>query len=252
MKFTENGRSARPSGWSGILIILIVLFAAAPVNALFGGKITNFTADQVFIDPGGQITNTSKIYVSEEKHRMDGIPGPGKAKDISVIVFKDEQRQIMMNSEKKLYYEGPVSENELNMKKQMEESHAKGKVLGTEKVSGFKCTKKEVETVFEFMGYKKKSKQIIWVTDKLEMPVRVQTDDGGISELRNIKKGKPDASVFEAPKDYKKVSSIMEVMGMDFSDRNQEQGASNEDSGGSGFKMPESIKNFKLPFGKKE
>ena len=186
---------------------------------------------------------------------MDGVPGSGQAKSISVIVFQDENRQIMINNEKKLYFEGPLSENELNMKRQLKESHANGKVLGTEKVSGFECTKKEVKSIFEFMGYKKTSKQIIWVTDKLEMPVRTQSDDGGIIELRNIKKGKPKASTFEVPAGYEKVSNIMAVMGMDFSGLEQEQGDSEATGGGpgdSGFTMPESLKDFKFPFGEKE
>ncbi len=259
MKMTNYGSMPRLSGLGGLLIILTVFFAASQAFAFFGGKITEFSADQVFIDETGKVQTTTKVYVSEGKYRMDGMPGPtDRTTDIAVISFKDEQRMIMINNEKKLYYDGVVSDNMAGIEKQIKASQAKGKVLGTETVSGLKCTKKEVESVFEMMGYKKVSKQIVWVSDRLEMPVRTQTEGGHIGELRNIKKGKQKASLFEAPKGYQKVSSMMAVMGMDFGRMGRDGAASDDNnspqggSQGSGFTIPKSLKDFKLPFGKKE
>ncbi len=54
------------------------------------------------------------------------------------------------------------------------------KVLGNEKVSGYKCVKKEVVTSFKAMGNSMKIRLIVWESDKFEMPLRTMDEDGAI------------------------------------------------------------------------
>ncbi len=80
--------------------------------------------------------------------------------------------------------------------------------------------------------------------------------DGAVTELRNLKKGAPPAKYFQTPDGYQRVSNMMAVIGMDFSDMDgNEEGVSegtDENTGKMPFKIPESLKNLKLPFGKKK
>ena len=119
-----------------------------------------------------------------------------------------------------------------------------GVALGTEKINGFTCTKKEVETTVELMGYKRIVKTIVWVSKRLDMPIRTKSQDGSITELRNIKEGAPANKYFEVPKEYKKVSNMLELMGMDISGSGTKRSKPANKGKESGSQLP-----FKLPAG---
>jgi len=128
------------------------------------------------------------------------------------------------------------------------------KILGTEKVNGFKCTKKQITTTVNLIGFKKKITSIVWVTKKLDLPIRTQSEDGGITEIRNLKKGAPDDKYFKVPAGYKRVGSIMEIMGMDFSERKAKKPAvqeTKEKTAKQPFEIPKSLKDLKIPEGLK-
>jgi len=90
------------------------------------------------------------------------------------------------------------------------------KVLGKEKVSGYKCVKKEVITSMAVMGQTLKNKLTIWESDQFEMPLRTMVEDGGIMEMRDIDTDKPSKKLFRPMPGYKKVDNLMAAMGMDF------------------------------------
>jgi hypothetical protein len=242
----------RRTGGCWIVSLAMVLFSVSAALALPDGKITAFTADQVHLDPSGKIVNTGKLYVTPEKMTMDGMPAGPEGQTLSIILFKNEKRQCTLNNQKKLYFEGPVDNQKLMQDMNVKKTDTIEKIIGTETISGFKCTKKEMESTVEFMGIKRKSKQTVWVTDMLDMPVRTQTEDGSATELRNIEKGMPAAKYFEIPKDYKKVSNMMAVMGMEFSeDEGDDAEVEQEDAHplDRSFDLPKELKNFKLPSG---
>ena len=56
---------------------------------------------------------------------------------------------------------------------------------------------------------------------KMDMPIRTKSQDGSMTELRNIKEGSPAGKYFELPKEYKKVSNMMELMGMGISEHEE-------------------------------
>ncbi len=235
-----------------ILLAILLFPVCDSVYAFLGGKINTFTADQVFMDPKGQIISQGKLYVTPQKIRIDGLPGPEKSQSLGVIYHRDEKRQCTFNPQKKLYFEGPMDEERLKQDlKPFGSMSEKAKILGTEKVSGYECTKREVETTVKVMGFTQKSRHIVWVSDRFEMPLRTQTQDGAINELRNIVKGAPGDEYFETPRGYQRVSSLMAVMGMDFSGAGDADSAPDQNAGERPFKLPDALKKFKLPFGEK-
>lgn len=103
---------------------------------------------------------------------------------------------------------------------------AKYEKLGTEQINGRTTTKYRV-TTGGGDGSKTTSETIIWADESLGMPIKFEmtSKDGGkfTMEIRNIKL-EVDASLFELPKDYRKVEhselmssavpSINEVLGI--------------------------------------
>ncbi len=216
MKFDQGRR------FQIFLLVLVAfamsLVAASPAFALFGGKVDSFQADAVQIDSNGKIINTSKLYITPDAMRMDGLPAAGmggESMNMSILVLKKQEKMYFYNHDKKLVFEGPADESDFNSAFEALDHVESEKVLGKEKVSGYKCVKKEVVTGMTVMGNTMKDKLIVWESDKFEMPLRTMDDDGAIHEMRNIKTGKPAKKYFRPISGYKKVDNMMAVMGMD-------------------------------------
>ncbi len=237
-------------GWILCFVAVMMLFSGLSAHALLGGKITKYNADQVIIDSKGKVQHTGKIYVMPDKMRMDGFSPKGEG-NIVLIFRRDKNIGWTLNPEKKLYVEKPFNEKEMEQATKNIIDSRNEKVLGTENVNGFKCTKKEIETNVEFMGFKKTVKTIVWISKRLDMPIRTKSQDGSMTELRNIKEGSQASKYFEIPKEYKKVSNMMELMGMDMSgyeEKPSKDAGEDKESGSSfPFKVPKGIKDL---FGK--
>ena len=200
-------------------ILLVFLFIPQSSHALLGGKIDNFTADQVMISSKGKVMNTSKLYVTPDAFRMDGLPGAGSHKgmekqDLTILGFSDKNAQYIFNHTKKLYYK--TNQDDANMGIKDFKNAELVKVLGKEKVSGYKCVKKQVTITRKFYGMSHTDTLIIWESDRFQMPLKTKGSTGHGMEIRNIKKGAPDKKYFKLPKGYKEVDNIMAAMGMDF------------------------------------
>jgi Domain of unknown function (DUF4412) len=205
--------------WILCLVAVAVLFSGISAYAFWGGKITKFTADEVVIDANGKVRHEGKIYVAPNKMRMEGILPKGDESMSMVWIFRrDKKIAWYLNPEKKLYFEKPFNEKEMEQTAKKFVDSKNEKVLGTEYINGFECTKKEVDTTVSYMGYKSTSKSIAWISKKLDMPIRTQSQDGSISELRNIKERSTSAKYFEVPNDYKQVSNMMELLGINMED----------------------------------
>ncbi len=223
------------------LIAMSVMLVSA--GSAYAGKIKSFSADQVTLAPNGKIENRGKMYVTPKKMRMEMRSPQGKGNMI-IIMRRDNNLYWMLNPGEKKYFERPLNEKEW-------EKMAKGAIksktekdLGTETINGFKCRKKAVEMVVEVMGFKTKSRSVVWISKKLDMPIRTKMEDGRVTELRNIKKGRQSKKLFEVPGGYKKVGNMMETFsGPD----RREEGESG------GFSLPkglgDKLKGLKLPFG---
>ena len=144
--------------------------------------------------------------------------------DIYTITDSGTQKTIMVNPQSKTYYEQvqqkrgeapSVHDPNVVMEK---------KKLGSETVDGHPCVKSEM-TFYNKDTPTQKFKGTIWEAQDLgglpirtEIIVEAMQKAGGsgkmVSEMKEIKVGGATASMFEVPKDYKKVSSMPELMGM--------------------------------------
>jgi outer membrane lipoprotein-sorting protein len=233
-------------------VVLTILFGSATCG--YCGKIKSFSAEQVSIDPSGKVSNVGKLYITPKKLRMDMKSPEGKG-SIPSILRRDLKIYWMLNAKDKKYFERPL--NEEDWKKAMHESMKQTeKDLGAETVNGFKCRKKEVETTIQFLGIKRKSRSIVWVSNKLAMPIRTESKDGYVTELRKIKAGRQPSSLFEVPSGYKKVANMMLL----FSESSHEEAESTKEGSNVGkekesfFKLPKNLsdklpKEIKWPFG---
>lgn len=200
-------------GWMfAVLLMVISLYAASLAAA---GKVKDFSAEQVYTDSAGKERNAGKIYFTSEKMRMEGLgmgaPSSEKQNDMVVVVRKDRGVHWMINNTKKAYFERGIDEKEMESLSGLVKE-ADVKVLGTEKIQGYKCTKRQVTTHVEIMGFKKKSQSVQWMSEDFPMPLRIQNEDGSTTELKNIKEGRQPGSLFELPSGYSQVSNIFELM----------------------------------------
>ncbi len=199
---------------------LVLNFSVSPCHALFGGKIDSFSADHVDIDPNGNVINSARFYVTKDAMRIDGLPGAGMGSgpkmNLTMLMLKDQKKTYFYNHDKQLVFEAPAEENDFEAGYKALDNIESEKVLGREKVSGYKCVKREVVTSMTVMGQSMKDKLIVWESDKFEMPLRTMDEDGSVQEMRNIDTAKPAKKLFRPMAGYKKVGSMMAVMGMDF------------------------------------
>ncbi len=193
----------------------ITVFPAC--SASDGGEIANFSADMVMMGSDGTVKSTSKIYVTPNAHRLDGMPGPmpkGMAGDLTFIRLNDENKEYVYNHDKKLFFEDTIDKDSMMDIIKLYDNADAEEVLGNEKVSGYDCVKKKVTTTTNVMGMKIKNTRIIWQSDRFKMPLKVQGEEGNITEYRNISTKKPSNSLFKPLSGYKKVDNMMTVMGM--------------------------------------
>jgi hypothetical protein len=134
----------------------------------------------------------------------------------------DAKKMIMMSSANKTYLEQPLDPKETPMIDDPRVVVEK-KELGSETINGHPCTK--YDSVFFLKDNpSEKYKAILWeAKDMGGLIIRNETtlppgkmgsgEHKVVSELRDVKLGAAKASMFEVPKDYRKVNNMMEMMG---------------------------------------
>lgn len=145
-------------------------------------------------------------------------------KGLVTISLADIKITIMMNTINKTYYEQPIQDQDKIPNVYDSDVVFDKKKVGTDTIDGHPCIK--YDTIF----YRKskpeeKYKAILWEAQDLK-EFNIQTEftvpanlkyrgSGGkmIMKFKDIKLGAATASMFEVPRDYKKVNSVPEVMG---------------------------------------
>jgi hypothetical protein len=134
----------------------------------------------------------------------------------------DAKKMIMMSSANKTYLEQPLDPKEAPS---IEDPRVvvEKKELGSETIDGHPCTK--YDSVFYLKDNpSEKYKAILWeAKDMGGLIIRNETtlppgkmgsgEQKVVSELKDVKLGAAKASMFEVPKDYRKVNNMMEMMG---------------------------------------
>lgn len=227
------------------MAVVILCFSLVSATNGYSAKVINFSADQISTDPNGKIVAQGKLYISSRGARVE-YPAPEGKGDMISIFRKDKNIFWMVNPAAKKYLEEQFDEEKMN--KALNQSTGRTvKVLGTEKVQGFRCTKKSVETTVIFLGITRKTESIVWESSRFDMPLKTQTKDGAVTELRSIKTGKQSGKLFEVPAGYTKVSNMVAL----FSDAAQDSGSEKEGEQESFIPkdISDKLKNFKWPFG---
>jgi outer membrane lipoprotein-sorting protein len=194
----------------GFAVMIMVAAIAAPAAAQ---KITDFSADQVVIGTKGKVEQEKKLSVSGDRIRVDKVV-PADAK-VSFIYRKDLKQAVTINPGKKTYFEGPLDEKAFAAALGLSPAAMTERPAGEETVSGLPCAKKELDMEIDFKKAKKTVTNTVWISDKLDIPLRVKTYEGLVTELSNIKEGKPDPALFETPKDFKKAATLKDVLPSD-------------------------------------
>jgi len=195
-----------PAVW--FTFILVVAFAGSPAMAQTPQP---FSADFSSTSPTSG-TKTGKWFSSPPKMRVEmTMPqdsGPYSG-DVTMIIDGKTHAGYVLMPQAHMYME--IQPNGARDEQGMRnlESLSRGgdlcagnpgstcKKVGTETVNGRSCDKWE-------MVDKTKHKAVIWVDQKLYAAVRLQEDDGTITNLTNVKEGAQSASLFEVPAGYHK------------------------------------------------
>jgi hypothetical protein len=198
-------------GWGAALAVMMMMAGiAAPAAAQ---KITDFSADQVVIGAKGKVEQESKLCVAGDMVRIDKVV-PADAK-MSFIYRKGLKQAVTINPGKKIYFEGPLDEKTYSAALALPPAASAERPGGEETVSGIPCAKKDLDMEIEFRKAKKTVTNTVWASDRLDIPLRMKSYDGRVTELRNVKEGTPDPALFEAPKDFKKAASLKDVLPSD-------------------------------------
>jgi hypothetical protein len=151
------------------------------------------------------------------------VQNPG-IKGLVTISLTDAKKTVMMNTVSKTYYEQPIQGREKTPNVYDPDVVFDKKKVGTDTIDGHPCVK------YDSVFYRKskpeeKYKATLWEAQDLK-DFNIQTEitvpanpkyqgSGGkmVMKFKDIKLGAATASMFEVPRDYKKVNSVPEVMG---------------------------------------
>ncbi|MDM8538676.1 DUF4412 domain-containing protein, partial [Desulfobacterales bacterium HSG17] len=198
----------------------LLLFSALA----FSGTIQNFSADMITSTSAGKIVQEGRIFARNGNFRME-VQAPTGHGQMVTIFRPDLQKHWMINASEGKYCEQPFDENAMKNIAGLPDMKTTEQVLGKEKVGGYTCIKKQVTTTMTVMNMTQTVKSIVWQSDEFDMPLKSKSEDGTLMELRNIKKNKPAANLFELPPGCRQVANMMAL----FSTSNP-----NANSGGAG------------------
>jgi hypothetical protein len=193
--------------WAGVLFCLGVV-----AGSVFAGPPDNYTATLLMEGMSLPIAKMGDKMRSENP-MMTGMIN---------LHFENEKKSIMMSSATKTYMEQPIDSKEVPSLDDPRVVVEK-KEIGSETIDGHPCTK--YDSVFYMKDTpSEKYKAVLWEAKDLGgLVIRNETtlppgkmgpgERKAVTELKDVKLGAATASMFEVPKDYRKVNNMMEMMG---------------------------------------
>ena len=204
-------------GTKGLVKVGFLAIALSIAGQVSAGPPDNFTAKmsmQGMIMPMAKMGDKTRI----ENPMMKGLV---------TITSRADNKTIMLSVSNKAYFEQPIQQRTPNLLDP--DVVAEKKKIGSEKLDGHPCTK------YDVIFYRKekpaqKFKAVVWEAQDLGgLPIRQEMDYSGaprggasgkvggpgkmIIEMKETKVGGANASMFEVPKNFKKVSSMPELLG---------------------------------------
>src|SRR6185437_6538237 len=227
----------RMPGGSGFNAIMTKLF----------GDTRQFSADievQANAGPQGEVTMPGRMYFDGGKTRLEINLSDAKGSQMNPAMMQQmktmgmDQTIVITRPDTKLNYvvypgltayaESPLKDEDL------EKPDSAFKIdktkLGDETVDGHPTVKNKMVITDD---QNEKHKMTVWnATDMKDFPLKIQSNENARDTLltfKNVKKSKPDASLFEPPASYKKYTNPREMMQQEMMKR---LGAQNMTPGG--------------------
>jgi hypothetical protein len=194
------------------ILFFSLLAGTPPVKA---EKLKAYQAER-YITQNGKEHRSGKLFVSDNRIRIENTI-PNQPEEMVVIIRQDKKLMWTLYPGKKKYIESNMSDEDMRAP-MSGAGHggmnmtSKEENLGTETVNGFECKKKRIESSFEMMGQKMKTRSTVWQSDQIDFPMRTEDEHGSIQELRNIQSGTQRAELFEIPDGFTRAASMMEMM----------------------------------------
>lgn len=186
-----------------LCILLVLAVAPACVAQVYAPQ--PFSADMMMLSHNGQKV-TGKYFFSPPSFRMDMAQS---GQNMSMIVNGSAQTTYMVMHDRHMYIElhGNQTGNPMMSRAPkgptFDSAHPCGadmtcQKVGTETVNGRVCDK--------WIGTDKNGRTgTAWIDQRLSFPIKAVDSQGTDFELTNVKEGKPDASLFQAPAGYQKM-----------------------------------------------
>ncbi|SRR5258707_4652338 len=193
----------KKSIWVHFAACVFLVTSVTSAHAWQGGQ--PFSADSSTTLARTSEKTAGKIYVSPPKMRMDST---SKGHETIMIIDSNTKTSYMLMPQQHMYMEihasqgGILTRPEQTPPASFDPKHPcpagiTCKKVGTETINGRVCEKWEITT--------KSGTTTSWVDQKLFYPIKTVTASGYVTELSNIKEGRPNASLFEVPAGYRKM-----------------------------------------------
>ncbi|MCL2790827.1 MAG: DUF4412 domain-containing protein [Desulfobulbus sp.] len=184
------------------IVCFLALCCAVPAWA---GSIAEYSANLVDVQNGHVM---QKIAVMPDKMYSESFNAQGTREGMALVRL-DQHKMYIFNEANKSYMEFPFNKNKFTPADlAMGMVDIKQEKVGTETVNGYTATKYRITT-------KVMNKTITafqWIAPEFDpMPIRTESE-GVIHEMRDIKTGRPDASLFEVPKGYTHDKTMEDMM----------------------------------------
>ena len=195
--------SSKRLSWAILIGLIIGFFFFNPY--VFASPPDNFTA--IMVTQGFE-TPMAKMGA---KTRVENVGMKG----IVTIVLGDAKKTITLNTNKKLYHEQPIQQQDQMVSYYEPDMVFEKKKIGTEKIDGHPCNKYDA-VYYRKSSPNEKHKAVIWeATDLKDFPIKMEfaAPQGKTTIMyKDVKLGAAKASMFDVPKGYKKANSVQEVM----------------------------------------
>jgi len=159
-----------------------------------------FTADMVTTE--GDVSTTGKFYFEKPFYRMDMEEDGQK---MFVVVNNETKTTRVFNPSEKMYIEMKSDDmrslsNDVFQSLEAQKEKYETKLVGKETVNGYDCKKYQVIIDGSPVS-------TYWQSSEIEYPIKVVSgqNQNMVMELKNIKEGDVDKSLFQIPDGYQKM-----------------------------------------------
>ncbi|HYA98423.1 MAG TPA: DUF4412 domain-containing protein [Methylomirabilota bacterium] len=184
------------------LLFFVAVILAAP--GILAQMPEPFSADYTHTTPQKDMI-AGKIFFSAPKMRIEMNRG---GREMAIIFDQSTRTTLMLMPQQRMYMEfhadqtNPMAGQVPRPPMALDANHpcptgATCGKQGTETVNGRVCDK--------WVSKDGDGTTTLWIDQKLHFPVKSQNPGGETWELRNVKEGRPDSSVFEVPPGYQKL-----------------------------------------------